>query len=186
MENSGLMFKMNRIPPLVRIPFKYGILGGSLSVVFVISFYYFGKHPFLIPPFFDIRVLLIAIFLFFALREVREYFFEGILYFWQGMAGCLVYLFTMASLGLVGVLSFGSLVPNFRDMYVAQGIAQLSNLPPESIKQIGQAAYDEVLATLPLTTLNQMAIKYTSQTFAIGFFITIIISVILRRQPKTQ
>jgi hypothetical protein len=169
----------------VRIPLQYGALGGLLSVTFVISFYFFGKHPFLIPPFFDIRVLLIAIFLFFALREVREYFFQGILYFWQAMAGCLVYLATMAIIGLTGVITFGTIEPNFKTLYVEQGIAQLQSLPPESIEQIGKQAYDEVLTSLPTTTLNQMALKYTGQTFAIGFFITIIISVILRRQPKT-
>lgn len=179
------MLSWNSIPPLVRIPLKYGILGGVLSVAFFISFYYFGKHPFLIPPFLDIRVLLIAILLFFALREVREFFFQGILYFWQGMAGCLVYLVTMAAIGHLGILGFGNFDPNFRDMFVQQGMAQIKSLPPDSIAQIGKQAVDEVLATLPTTTLSQMAFKYTGQTFSIGFFITIIISVILRRQPKT-
>lgn len=180
------MFSIERISPLVRVPFKYGLLGGFLSVAFVISFYYFGKHPFLIPPFFDIRVLLIAVFLFFALREVREYFLQGVLYFWQAMAGCLVYITTMAIIGFLGVMAFGSFEPNFKAMFIEQGLAQLKSLPPESIEQIGKPAYEEVLSTLPTTTLNQMALKYTSQTFAIGFFITIIMSVILRRQPKTS
>jgi len=180
------MFNWNTIPPLVRIPFKYGVLGGVLSVAFAISFYYLGRHPFLIPPFFDIRVLLIAILLFFALREVREFFFDGILYFWQGMAGCLVYLATMATIGLIGIFSFGNSQPRFLDMFVEQGVAQIKSLPPESIEQIGKQAVDEVLMKLPTTTLSQMVFKYTGQTFAIGFFITIIISVILRRQPKTQ
>ena len=180
------MFKWTSLPPLVRVPLKYGILGAGLSLTFVISFYYFGKHPFLIPPFFDIRVILIAIFLFFSLREVRDYFFEGILYFWQGMAGSLVYLGCMAGLGFIGIIAFGTIEAGFVDTYIAQGIAQIKSIPPESVKQIGKQAVDEVLNTLPATTLIKMAIKYTSQTFAIGFFITIIISVILRRQPKTQ
>ena len=179
------MLNWKSIPPLVRIPLKYGILGGALSLSFAISFYYFGKHPFLIPPFFDIRVILIAIFLFFSLREVRDYFFGGLLYLWQGMAGSLVFLSCMALLGFIGILIFGTLQPDFVNAYIAQGLAQIKSIPPDSIKQIGQQAVDEVLKTLPTTTLSQMAIKYTSQTFAIGFFITIIISVILRRQPKT-
>ena len=104
------MLNWNSIPPLVRIPLKYGILGGVLSVAFVISFYYFGKHPLLIPPFFDIRVLLIAIMLFFALREVRDFFFDGVLYLWQGMAGCVVYLVAMAAIGLTGIFAFGNFV----------------------------------------------------------------------------
>lgn len=175
-----------RIPPLVRIPLKYGIFGGVLSLAFVVTFYYLGKHPFLIPPFFDIRVFLIAIFLFFSLREVRDYFFEGIFYFWQGMAGSLVYLSCMALIAALGLLAFGNYEPGFVSIYIEQGMAQIKSIPLESIEQIGQRAVDEVLESLPKTTLAQMAIKYTSQTFAIGFFITIIISVILRRQPKPQ
>jgi hypothetical protein len=101
------------------------------------------------------------------------------------MAGCLVYLATMATIAHLGIIVFGNFDPNFRDMFVEQGIAQIESLPPDSIAQIGKQAVDEVLATLPTTTLSQMAFKYTGQTFAIGFFITIIMSVILRRQPKT-
>jgi len=120
------------------------------------------------------------------LREVRDYFFNGILYFWQGMTGSLVYLGCMALMGYVGVMTFGFYVPDFVDSFIAQGIAQIKSIPPDSIKQIGQQAVDEVLKSLPATTLHQMALKYTGQTFAIGFFITIIISVILRRQPKAE
>ena len=178
------MFNWESIPPLVRVPLKYGLLGGLLSVAFFISFYYFGKHPFLIPPFFDIRILLIAIFLFFALKEMRDSFFDGVLYFWQGMAGCLIYIITMALFGLAGVFAFGTFDPGFRTLYVDQGIAQIKSIPPESIAQIGEQAVNEVLNTLPSTTLSQLAFKYTGQTFTIGFFLTIIISVILRRQPK--
>jgi Protein of unknown function (DUF4199) len=179
------MLSWERIPPLVRIPLKYGVLGGVLSIAFAISFYYLGKHPFLIPPFFDIRVLLIAIFLFFSLLEVRDYFFDGILFLWQGMAGSLIYLGIMASIGMAGLMAFGTYNPDFVEAYIAQGIAQIKSIPPSSIEQIGQQAVDEVLKSLPKTTLHQMALKYTGQTFAIGFFVMIIISVILRRQPKT-
>lgn len=178
------MFSWERMPPLVRIPLKYGVLGGVLSLAFAISFYYFGKHPFMIPPFFDIRIFLIAIFLFFSLREVRDYFFDGILFFWQGMAGSLVYLACMALVCLAGLMAFGTYEPHFVELYIAQGLALIKSIPADSVEQVGKQAVDEVLLMLPKTTLWQMAMKYTGQTFAIGFFITIIISVILRRQPK--
>jgi Protein of unknown function (DUF4199) len=178
------MLKWKSIPPLARIPLAYGALAGLLSVGFIIMFYYFGKHPFLIPPFFDSRILVIAILTFFALKEVRDYFLGGILFFWQGMGGCLVFLGAMALVDWAGIAIFGALELGFVTAYIEQGIAQIKSIPAESIAQIGQQAVDEVLKTLPTTTLTDMSLKYTSQTFAIGFFITIIVSVILRRQPK--
>lgn len=174
-----------RIPPLVRIPMVYGGLGGVICAAFIATFYYFGKHPLLILPFFDVRIFVIAILTFFALKEVRDYFFGGILFFWQGMGGCLIFLAGMAAVSGLGMGIFGSFEPDFIKLYVDQGIAQIKSLPPESVKQIGQLAVDEVLNTLPKTTLADLIQKYTGQTFGIGFFITIIVSVILRRQPKS-
>jgi Protein of unknown function (DUF4199) len=178
------MFSWERIPPLVRIPFLYGVLGGGLSLAFAISFYYFGKHPFWIFPMFDIRVFVIAIFLFVSLKEVRDYFFDGVLYFWQGLGGSLVYLFSMAFFSTMGLIIFMAYQPNFLADYISQGLDQLKNLSPNSIKEIGQPAIDELLKTLPNYTTQEMASKYASQTLIIGTFITIIMSVILRRQPK--
>jgi Protein of unknown function (DUF4199) len=178
------MLSWDRIPPLVRLPMKYGILGGVLSLAFAISFYYLGKHPFWIFPLFDIRVFLIAIFLFFSLREVRDYFFEGILYFWQGLGGSLVYLISMVFSSVLGLIAFVTYQPKFLIDYKEQGLQQIKGLSPDAIKQIGQPAVDELLKTLPNYTLAEMASKYASQTLIIGIFITIIISVILRRQPK--
>jgi Protein of unknown function (DUF4199) len=175
-----------RIPPLVRIPMAYGILGGILSLAFAISFYYFGKHPFWINPFIDIRVFVIAIFLFFSLREVRDYFLDGILYFWQALGGCYIFLATMMLVSTLGLVVFVNYKPDFLNDYIDQGLQQLNSLNPDAIKEIGKPAVDELLKTLPNYTLQEMAKKYASQTLIIGTFITIIISVISRRQPKTQ
>jgi hypothetical protein len=186
--NEGKVFRVTfawqRIPPLVRVPLLYGLLGGLVCIGFIILFYYMGKHPLLIPPFFDVRVLIIAILLFFAIKEVRDYFFGGIIFLWQGMGGCLVFLASLAATSALGMALFGALEPGFVKLYIDQGIQQIKNIPATSIEQIGKQAVEEVLKTLPTTTLGDLIQKYTGQTFAIGFFITIIISVILRRQPK--
>ena len=175
-----------RIPPLVRIPLMYGVLGGLLSLAFAISFYYLGKHPFWMSPFFDVRVFVIAIFLFFSLREVRDYFYGGVLYFWQGLGGCYIYLASMTAVSTLGLIVFVKYQPDFLNDYKNIGLQQLRNLSPDAIQEIGKPAVDELLKTLPDYTLQEMAQKYAWQTLIIGTFITIIISVISRRQPKTQ
>jgi len=72
--------KMN---PIVMVPLRWGIISAALSLLSVVTIFYLGKHPFWIFPLFDIRIIFIAIFLFFALREIRDFHLDGILFFWQ-------------------------------------------------------------------------------------------------------
>ncbi|MFM9076233.1 MAG: DUF4199 domain-containing protein [Bacteroidota bacterium] len=172
--------------PLVTVMARYGLISGLLSLASAISFYYMGKHPFWIYPMFDVRILFIAIFLVFGLREVRDYFFGGILFFWQGLGGSLVFLGVMATLCYAGIMAFGSVEPGFLQEYIRQGFEQISALSPDALQQIGAPAVEETKQHLPNTTLEWMARRYATQTFGFGFFITIIIAVVLRRQPKIE
>ncbi|HRI80445.1 MAG TPA: hypothetical protein PLR06_13005, partial [Cyclobacteriaceae bacterium] len=71
--------------PLIRVNLLYGAIAGFICGVTVISMYYMGKHPFLVNPFFDFRVAAFSLLLFFSLKEVRDYFRNGVLTFFQGM-----------------------------------------------------------------------------------------------------
>jgi uncharacterized membrane protein YfcA len=116
--------------PLVRIPARYGLISGLLGVGAAISFYYMGRHPFWLFPLFDPRVIFMAIFMFFALREIREYYFSGVLYFWQGMMACMVMMVVMAVTGFLGIEVFGRIDEGFLTQYVKQGKEQLDQLTP--------------------------------------------------------
>ena len=170
--------------PLVNVMARYGFIAGLLSLVSMVSFFYMGKHPFWVFPMFDVRILFIAIFLVFGLREVRDYFFGGILFFWQGLGGSLVFMSVMAAISYVGVLAFGTFEHNFLQEYIRQGLQQISTLTPDALEQIGAPAVEETKKNLPVTSLEWMARRYALQTFAFGFFLTIIIAVVLRRQPS--
>lgn len=179
------MLSWKKIPPLARIPLAWGVLGAFIAVGFVVLFFQFGKHPFFIPPFFDVRILIMAIFLYFALREVRDYFFGGLLFLWQGMGGCLVFLGVMSTLCWAGIYLYASMFPAFVTTYVSQGLEQISKFSPTDVKQVGEAAVEEIRVNLAASTAATMATKYAGQNLMMGFFVTIIISVILRRQPQT-
>lgn len=172
--------------PLVRVCTRYGGIAGLLCGVFLISLFYMGKHPFLINPFYDFRVLVFAILLFFSLKEVRDYYQEGFLYFWQGMAGNLFFLGTSAIVAALAILIFGTWNPSFLSEYIIQFTKQIQNLPPETVEQIGKDVLERNLSALPSTTLSNLAGLYAWQSFVIGFFISVIISVIVRRRPNTE
>jgi len=180
------MPEIKKVSPLVRVMARYGVLSGVIGIIAVIIFFYIGKHPFWIFPLFDPRVLLIAIFLVFGLKEIRDYFQGGILFFWQGLAGSLVLLAVMSVTGYIGILIFGSLEPEFVKMYITQGLEQINNIPADSADEIGKSAIEEVRKTIHETSVSWMAKRYAVQTYLFGFFIAVIISVVLRRQPKSD
>jgi Protein of unknown function (DUF4199) len=179
------MFKfVDKIPPLARVPLRYGLLVGVLGFVLVVVLYYINRHPFLVPVFFDFRVVLFGVLFFFSLKELREYHFNGLLFFWQGLAACFVFISSYALISSSLIWAFGLLVPNFVQKYIQLFLDQVKTFPPEIIERIGKEAYQLNLQALPETTAFDLAFLYFWQCFVIGFFVSIIISVILRRQPQ--
>jgi hypothetical protein len=173
---------MNR--QLLKISARYGGAGGVLAFVLLLIMYYLGRNPLLTSPFLDFRILLFGIFVFFTLKEFREYYQNGVLYFWQAMAGGLtvVLVATTITSGLLWL--FGTLEKDFVVSYIDQLTAYLKSFPQEDIDRIGKEVYDRNINALPTTNVIDLVQIYFMQGIVIGFFVTIIISVVVRRQPK--
>jgi hypothetical protein len=177
------MFK--RLPPLVGVPLRYGIIGGIAGFICLIALYYMNWHPFLVPVFFDFRIVLFSVFIVFSLRELREYYFEGLLFFWQGMIASflLTFVFAMIVSGLL--LIFTYVQPDFVTSFINLSLEQVKTYTTEDIAKIGKENFEMGVKSLKEADGAFMAKRYFFQCFIISFFISIIISVILRRQPKT-
>jgi hypothetical protein len=172
--------------PIVQISLRNGLIAGLLGFVLLLALYFAGKHPFLFNVFFDFRIVLFGIFLVITLREVRDIHQEGILFFWQGMIAC--FLFTIVFAVITFFLCWILMVtyPPFFESYISIGLEQYKSLPAEVIAQIGKKVYEEGLKDFPNITAFTLAKRYFWQSFVISFFVSIIISVILRRQPKND
>ncbi len=172
------------ISPLAKILARYGVVAGILGFGLLLGLYYMGKHPFLILPFFDFRIILLGVFIFFGLKEFREFHQAGILYFWQGMIGSFVLTAVFAAVASLLILLFGIWNETFVQSYIAQFTEQASQYPPDLVEQIGKENLERNLKELQATTIADMVKTYFVQSFIISFFISIILSVVLRRQPK--
>ena len=174
----------NAPSPIVIVALKYMAFGSLLSILLIVILYYAQRHPLLMPPILDFRILIFGVFIFFSLREFRDYLNGGVLYFWQGMSiGMLCYL-GMALVGSLFILIFGWIVPGFLDSYLIIATSQLEANKEQFLEAIGEKAYNAALAELPLTTVTDLAVDYFLKSIPLGLFLTIIIAVILRRQPK--
>jgi hypothetical protein len=173
---------MNRI--LFKVSARYGIAGGILAFILLVVMYYIGSHPLLTSPFLDFRILLFGIFTFFTLKEFRDYYQTGALYFWQAMAGGLSVVLVAATITSCLLWLFGYWEKDFVVSYVTQLTEYLQSFPKEDIDRIGKKVYERNLRELPATNVFDLVQTYFLQGIAIGFFVSIIVSAILRRQPK--
>ena len=171
--------------PLLRIAIRYGLLAGILGFALLVILYYLGRHPFVIPVFFDFRMILFALMAVFTLREFRDFNNEGILYFWQGMMGTFVLTFIFALVAASLLFVFASLENNFVASFIELTLQQAKSYPVEDIERMGKATFEQGLKDIQGADALYLAERYFFQSFIISFFISIIISVILRRQPKT-
>jgi hypothetical protein len=164
---------------------KYGLIAGVLGTIMVAGLYYIGRHPFLIPVFFDFRIIFFAVFIFFALKEFRKFHQGGVLYLWQGLLGSSIFVAVFAIVAAAGILIFIKINPDFLHSYIELSLSQLKSLPDDIISRIGKDVYQRNLEILPSTNGFDLATLYFTQSFMIGVFVSIILSVILRSQPKT-
>ena len=171
--------------PLVKVALRYGLLAGLTGWILMLVLYYIGRHPVLIPVYMDFRIILFVVFIFFTLREIRDYYQNGVLYFSQGVFSSFVFTISYAIAASLLLFVFMHMEPDFLGDYIALSIETVKSLPPETIERIGKDAYDRNLQLLPYTKIMDLTLLYFFQSFLISLFISIILSVILRRQPKT-
>lgn len=170
--------------PLISISVKYGLIAAALAILMLIATFYFGNHPMMVAPYLDFRIILFGLFMFFGLREFRDTQ-EGVLYFWQGMIGGFVMVTVAGTVAALGLLIFSSVEKEFISSYVEAMTQYLKTFPKEDIERIGKEVYERNLEQLPSTNGKQLASLYFVQGMMIGLFVTIILSVILRKQPKS-
>jgi hypothetical protein len=177
---------MNVKNPLIRVPFRYGLVGGVIGSIVIAGLYLMGRHPFLLPVVFDFRIILYGVFIFFSLKELRDYYLQGMLFFWQGMIGSYVFITTSALIGSIFTWSFSKWNANFLLSYIEKLQAELISYREEIVTSVGVEAYNRQLKLLPLTSPLNLATDYFLKSMIIGLFLAIIITAILRKQPKTQ
>ncbi len=178
---------MKKIKDIYIIPLKYGGFAAVLSIILFLVLYYFGKNPLLIPPILDFRIILFPIILVFGIRDFKENRNSGHLHFWQGMSLGIQIIFIVSFLMAVFILLFGWLIEqDFVAAYIGQLTAQIQAVSEGVAESIGQEALDKTLELIPSTTILDLSSDYFIKSLPYGLFLTIIISLILRKKPTFE
>ena len=171
--------------PLVSIGLRYGFIAGAIITLLMILFYYMGQHPLLVSPYLDFRIVLFGVFIYFSLKEFRDTHQDGILFFWQGMVGSYILIFVSMTLASVGLVVFAQIDSEFVASFIKSRMEFLQSFPQEEIDKIGKEVFERNLSAIPSTNAMQLAQAYFGQGLVIGLFVSVILSAVLRKQPKT-
>ncbi|WP_185154265.1 DUF4199 domain-containing protein [Fulvivirga sp. M361] len=176
---------MNRLPSLVKIPLKYALVASVLAIAVILLLFYTNRHPLLIPVFYDYRILLFGVFIFFSMKEFKEQHAFGVLHFWQGfLIGIFFYLVLGIVVGIF-IFGFGHMEVSFLHDYVEGAIRGLElnrdQLTSQSAITITPEQFDHQITLMKSTKPYQMALDYFIKSCLIGFFLSILLAIILRR-----
>lgn len=165
---------------LVAVPLKYGALGGSMVILLFLTFYFLDINPLTSIKIVDAFIL--AIFIFFSLKEFRDQYNNRKLHFWQGMTGGIINYLTIAVISSTFIFVMTVIIdPELTTKFIETSIALLNENKQTLIEEMDEATFEEAMAGVSETTGFDLALDDFLKKSIIGLFLTIIISVILRK-----
>ncbi len=165
---------------LISVPLKYGIIGGGFLVVLFLAFYFLDMDPLTNVKVVD--AIVICIFTFFALKEFRDRYNQRQLHFWQGMTVGMINYLCIALISAVFILVMTSVIDtNMVADYIAGRVALLTENKENLIETMNKEAFQKAIMGVKETTSFDLALDDFLKKSIIGLFLTIIISVILRK-----
>jgi hypothetical protein len=179
------MFKTQN--PLLLVPFKFGFIGSLMIILGLIVLFYLGRHPLLLNPLLDARIPIYALITYISFKVFKEQYNSGIMHFWQGMSMGMIAYILMAFGAALFIYVFSAIdSTNFLSEYIRIATGQLVINKDLFIETIGEKTYTDTLAQLPTTQPIHLAVDYLLKSMPIGLFLTIILSVLLRRKVSTN
>ena len=165
---------------LYKVPIKYGLAGGVIAIVLFLTLYYSDVDPISAVRPFDF--ILLPIFIFFSVKELRDYKYGGRLFYWQGMTVGLVCYLLIALVSASFLWLFLEFIdPALFLSHKQENIAILTAESKKWIDQLGAEAYENTLDSLRSVSIFSLVADDFLKKVLIGFLATTIIAIILKR-----
>ncbi len=173
---------MNNFQPYFQTSLKFGLMGGILIVILFVVMVFFEINPLVASKKLDFGFIILPIFIFFSVKEFRDFKNEGKLRFWQAIALGMLTLFILSALSAIIVWSFLSLFSDdFLKQYIIDRTYLLEEYKPMILESTSEEVYERTFQDLQNVTPAILAFDDFLKKIFTGIFITLIISVILRR-----
>lgn len=162
--------------------YLFGVLGGVLGLVSFITLSFFRDDPTTLNLIFGYVIVPISIYL--ALRYFKDYSNQGFISFAEGMSVGFVSYMLIAIISLLGIWLFLTIDSNLFEFIKSSKIDTLVQSKDTIVSQVGQNSYDATLESVKLMSKIDVALNDAIWKIIPGLFFTIIISIILRKNPN--
>jgi hypothetical protein len=165
-----------------RSAYKFGTLGGVLSIVAFLILSFFYPDPTNLTLLFGYIICPIAIFL--SIKFFKEDQNAGFLSFSEGMTVGFVTYILIALISTIGIWVILMISPETFELITLAKFQVLENGKETIVGQVGQNSYDATYESLKEMTKLDVALNDGIWKIIPGLFFTIIISIILRKNPN--
>lgn len=169
---------------MVKSSVKYSILCGLfLAALFWVSVK-FGSNPLLDIRHFLFDLVIYFLFIYFAQREFKTYSNDGYLHFWQGMSIAFIVYLPAAVIFTVSMLLILETDPGIMENYREGALAFLESKKDVLLEGISEEEYANRVSEVNSVTISSLVISSGLKKILAGFFVTPVVSIILRKKPK--
>ncbi len=162
--------------------YKFGGIAGTFSVLAFISLSFLYPDPTNLNLVFGYVITPVAIFL--AIKFFKDYSNGGFLSFSEGMSVGFVTYMLEAIVSLGGIWLVLILHPTLFDRVKESKLAVLANSKESIVSQVGENSFDLTLESIRNMVPWDIALNDALWKIIPGLFFTIIISIILRKNPN--
>lgn len=165
---------------LISVPLKYGVIAGGLLIVLFLIFYFLDMDPLTNVKVVD--AIVICVFTFFAIKEFRDRYNQRQLHFWQGMTVGIVNYLTIALVSAIFIFIMTSVIDtNMVADYITSRLVILVEDKENLVETMSIETFQSAVNGVKETTSFDLALDDFLKKSIIGLFLTIIISLILRK-----
>lgn len=162
--------------------YKFGSIAGVLSILAFLALSFLYTDPTNLNLIFGYVITPIAIFL--AIKFFKDYSNDGYLSFAEGMSVGFVTYVLESVISLVGIWMLLVIHPDLFDQIKLSKLDVLATSKDSIITQVGQNSFDLTLESIKNMVPFDIALNDALWKIIPGLFFTIIISIILRKNPN--
>ncbi|MFC3880170.1 DUF4199 domain-containing protein [Algoriphagus namhaensis] len=162
--------------------YRFGTLGGVLSVVSFLALAWFYGDPTNLNLVFGYIIVPIAIFL--TIKFYKDYNNDGYLSFSEGMTVGFVAYMILGLISGLGIWLILSLSPDLFELILDTKLKVLADNKELILGQVGEKSFETTLMSVQAMTPFDVGLNDTLWKIIPGLFFSIIISIILRRNSN--
>lgn len=169
---------------LKRTALKYAVICGIMMIISHLIQEFAGLKPLVSINAFFIDLIMFFGFVFFANKEFKEYKNGGILHFWQGISIGIIIIFVSCVIFSLFAATYYSVNEAAFSEYLQDTQIHFEKLRDASLEQMTVEQFEEQKRNYLETTVTDLVSGKFITKLIIGFLITPMVAVVLRKQSN--